>query len=378
MPVHLVTVATDTQSIHFTNWKNSALRAGWSEKQTSVLGAGVMWGGWHWRCKQVSAFCAGLQPHELVVFCDAYDLLVFGAPDEFANLMSQHPTCQLLVGVERMCIAERYGGNCAGSIDGDGWFVNGGAVMGLAAAMAHAYDWIGAHHTDDQVGWFHFAQADLATRRSFAIEQDKSGDMVCNCWGGMMGRGSGVTTIETSWLRMLEFFVRPHNTMQHVRAGVDGRPVVHGTRPLLLHTPGSRWDRYARYNYIGSKFFGYDFMQQGWLTSDLCIVPMVLLIALCLCLKLTSRLVHLLSCQQPPLATAADIVVPGGALACPSIPAAAIATQNATHGSGVQLGQPAAKMGNGRGGLRPPTGPVHQAVRLASRHLKRGLPSVHG
>ena len=80
MKTVLLTVATDPANPYFQNWLRSAKQAGWTDAQVQVLGKNEPWQGWTWRCQKIVQALQRLDPNDLVVFCDSYDLLCLARP----------------------------------------------------------------------------------------------------------------------------------------------------------------------------------------------------------------------------------------------------------------------------------------------------------
>ena len=155
MKTVLITVATDPDNPYFQNWLKSTKKAGWTDSQMRVLGKNEAWQGWAWRCKKIVSALQRLNPRDLVIFCDSYDLLVFGSPTEFQNIHFNYQ-CDILLGMDYACVDEQVLGikpTCSGSVQPDRLlFVNGGGIMGWANDLLKAYTYIAKYHQDDQIG----------------------------------------------------------------------------------------------------------------------------------------------------------------------------------------------------------------------------------
>lgn len=155
-PVTVYTVAT-RHSMGAHNLLASLRRYGYRYR---VLAWGQAWGGWRHRMTLYRDAAAAHAPTDVLVFLDAYDVVAArpwrGIAEAFAAFGAP-----LVTGMEALCSPENCG-NLA-----PWWaatrrtprtrakYVNGGCIVGTAAAIAAAYRWILAdarHFTDDQIG----------------------------------------------------------------------------------------------------------------------------------------------------------------------------------------------------------------------------------
>ncbi len=279
LDITLLTVATDINRVHFKNWRRSARHAGWPDDQVVVLGANQKWGGWPWRCKKIVEYCNSVNPAKIVVFCDSYDLLVFGSPFEFLKLF-QTRGCDVLFGVDFICCKEGFMGaikpSCSGSVFKDrNVYINGGGIMGRASILAHAYQYIGESFADDQIGWFDYVKKHQMYQQAwykYLAEKkypvhakfcfDENNDMIFNMmFGDHSVRESNQIGM---YFKFIEMWFNPWRTTNIIR-GTD-RPVIQNSRSLMVHTPGITVDSGARYNYIGSRYLSKKCFQQIGLT----------------------------------------------------------------------------------------------------------------
>lgn len=166
--VTVLTVATKMEAgAH--NMLASLRRYGYKYR---VLGWGQVWKGWRQRMAWYRDSAREYAPDAILVYLDAYDIVAarshHGLLEAYervvrAGVGAGAAEAQLVLGMEALCME-----NC-GHI-GPWWlnaakagrkptsarkFLNGGVVMGRAAAIADAYDWVlkdRRHFEDDQIG----------------------------------------------------------------------------------------------------------------------------------------------------------------------------------------------------------------------------------
>jgi len=278
--IKLLTVATDIDRKHFKNWRQSVSHAGWHDEDVIVLGANQNWGGWSWRCKKIVEYCDSVDPDMIIVFCDSYDLLVFGSPTEFTDLFLSRK-CDVLFGVDFICWKRGFLNfippSCSGSVSKDrNIYINGGGIIGRAYILKHAYQYIGDMFKDDQIGWFDYVDKHR-TRNWNAWQKyitdknyppnvkfcfDENNEMIFNLmFGNHEVRESNESKM---YLKFVETMFNPKRTTKIIK-GVD-RPVIKGSRSLMIHTPGITSDSGARYNYVGERFLPKDQFQRVGLT----------------------------------------------------------------------------------------------------------------
>ena len=262
----LLTVATDTTTIRFKNWLNSAKHAGWNSNNIIVLGANETWGGWSWRSSVIAEYCASIDNRTIVVFSDSYDLLIFGSPNEFKSMLVQNDTnkCDIMFGIDHLCNQEYFKPfnikpSCSGSIFSNrNVFINGGGIVGRAIYFQHAYQYISTHFEDDQIGWYHYIKQHhylINTKLCY----DEKNEMIFNFMYG--NHKYREVKLLNMMMKFVEMCFNPWKTMNIIQDS-QGRPRVLGSIPLMIHTPGIAVDQAARYNYIGVCFLP-KFQQSG-------------------------------------------------------------------------------------------------------------------
>lgn len=284
MKTVLVTVATDPANPYFQNWLMSTKKAGWADSQIRVLGKNEPWQGWTWRCQQIVDALQQLDPRDLVIFCDSYDLLVFGSPSDFENV-HRSCNCDILLGMDYACMEEAFLSikpSCSGSLASDRLlFVNGGGIMGWAKDLLQAYTYIAKHHHDDQIGWYDYLQHHLP--RGTKVRFDEQNQMIFNF---MFGDHKQPDKQGRTVAKYVEMLYNPWKSMRTVTEE-HGRPCVKQQYPLMIHTPGITADGGARYNYVGKKFLRESFQQKGLqygLLSTLAYLPLVIVVVVAVAL----------------------------------------------------------------------------------------------
>ncbi len=131
-----------------------SIQPGW---KPVVIGSGEKWEGWITRMNAYKEFCANLPEKELVVLCDAYDVLCLRDSAGFSDIFATFGT-DIVVGAESSCAL-----NCHSPVN---WwehnnvpnnqptrYFNGGLIAGLAGALAKMWQWIIEQKcADDQIG----------------------------------------------------------------------------------------------------------------------------------------------------------------------------------------------------------------------------------
>ncbi len=134
------------------NLKNS-LQNGWEHV---ILGQGVKWESWQTRTKSYINYVSTLPENEVVVLCDAFDVLCLRSSDNFLEDFKSLNR-KIVIGAETCCI-----GNCVPPIQ---WwrnenmdskneckYVNGGLIAGEASALKLMYQWgLNQNIVDDQM-----------------------------------------------------------------------------------------------------------------------------------------------------------------------------------------------------------------------------------
>ena len=131
-----------------------------------ILGMGNSWEGFITKAKLYSEALAKLDPSQITVCVDAYDVLVSRTPKGFVEkfLDLSNGAGKMVFGLERHC-----GGNC---IPIDSWwekhyplpppltnkFINSGCVVGRAHDLFLVFNWmVQTHQKDDQIGLVTYA-----------------------------------------------------------------------------------------------------------------------------------------------------------------------------------------------------------------------------
>lgn len=308
---HLLTYAThETEGLRV--WRSSAHRHGW--RRPIVAGLGDLWGGWKARASSISIALAQLDPTDVVLVTDAYDVCITNTPTSLRAVLGK---AAILVGTEstaRRLISPLPLLSC-GKVDAQrarandfgfsarlhaaypGLTVNAGAFAGRAGALGAVLRSVAlSRYVDDQAAWGAIADGEeetlsssssLETETETAAEEvvfDVEGRLVCNLSIG-------------SFRELLSFALLPH---RHVTTRVR-EALVRGT--MCLHAPGSSLDGGVRYALLlrelghappTSAFFF--FFSRASLLSVLCflLVALVLAVALwgaaaCLLLLLIRR-----------------------------------------------------------------------------------------
>lgn len=140
------------------NLKNS-IKDGWEH---IILGKGVKWENWHTRSKAYIDYLSTLDPKEVVVLCDAFDVLCIRSSVDFLTDFKSLDR-KIVIGAENFCI-----GNCIPPVQ---WwneedvnfetefkYVNGGLIAGECEALKLMYQWgINQNIIDDQMAIGNYA-----------------------------------------------------------------------------------------------------------------------------------------------------------------------------------------------------------------------------
>ena len=241
---HLLTYAThETEGLHV--WRSSAQRHGW---RPTVVGLRAPWRGWKARAAAIAAALAGLDPSDLALVTDAYDVCVTNTP---ASLCAVVGAKAVLVGTERTArrLVARLPLHPSGRVDAararerdfgfsarlhedsPGLTINCGAFAGKAASLAAVLRLVAVSpYSDDQAAWGAIADGDVESPGLGASEVafDTQSRLVCNLAIGSVPE-------------LLSFALLPH---QHVRARVR-EALAAGA--VCVHAPGSPLDSGVRY-----------------------------------------------------------------------------------------------------------------------------------
>lgn len=119
---------------------------GWT---VTHLGAGKAWNGFGDKLIAMRDYCAGRHPEQLVMFLDAYDVLVVGPPDPVEALYREHYAGQIIFNAEKNCwpdaaLADEYPPS-----DSPWCFLNSGCYLGPAGAIHQLLAEMDIHPTDD-------------------------------------------------------------------------------------------------------------------------------------------------------------------------------------------------------------------------------------
>lgn len=149
--MRLVTVATKSEDM-FPILKKASDRLGYD---LVVLGWGQAWRGFAWRWSLLKEYMRTIPPNELVVWCDAYDVLPIAPPAE-VEARYRRLGAPMVMSVEdpevspvELYLRRRlYGKPCRDNV-----FINGGLYMGTAGVLLEMIrvlqDEVGMRDTDD-------------------------------------------------------------------------------------------------------------------------------------------------------------------------------------------------------------------------------------
>ncbi len=142
------------------NLKNSLTNKNWEH---CIIGKGVKWEGWTTRCKSYISFLSQLNKDEIVVLCDAFDVLCLKSSDDFLSKF-ESLNRSIVIGAETTCC-----GNC---VPLSNWWLNeigdvhttsqykycnGGLLAGKVESLLIIYQWIlDKKIEDDQMGLGHY------------------------------------------------------------------------------------------------------------------------------------------------------------------------------------------------------------------------------
>lgn len=129
-----------------------SIQPGWEHR---VIGQGQVWKGWITRMKAYQEACASLPENELVVLCDAYDVLCLLPSDGFQAVFDEFGKA-IVIGAEEFCAL-----NChaptkwwnSNELTSSRKYCNGGLMAGYAGELAQMWQWtVERNFDDDQVG----------------------------------------------------------------------------------------------------------------------------------------------------------------------------------------------------------------------------------
>jgi hypothetical protein len=230
MRVRVLTFATDTSGVGYSNWIQSAKANG---VDYVVLGQGVEWGGFRTKTKMVYDYLCTLDPGFLILVVDCYDVVFNSVPgksfsDNCVEAWSHYTDADIVMGAEYSC-----GGNCykasrdTRAINQSAFkYPNGGCVIGTSEKLEKFYAAMLATTIDDDqvcIGY-------LRSVGEWVVELDFHQRFVLNL----------------SSIRVTDV----HYDTDKAAWASTTYPTI---TPLMLHTPGIRCDRGARYNKITSK-----------------------------------------------------------------------------------------------------------------------------
>jgi hypothetical protein len=179
--VHIITVATKSQA-YFPALKTQASRLGLS---LTVLGWQKEWKGFAWRWNLLEQHLRGLDPDDIAVFVDAYDVLPV-KPVEIILKRFHAFKSPLVLSVEsepstpvHRVVYRRLNQSCKQT------FVNGGLYMGRVWALLQMIDFLRTTYsfensTDDQVLLSQMCNSSFFEKYCALDVQSK---IFCNLWG---------------------------------------------------------------------------------------------------------------------------------------------------------------------------------------------------
>jgi hypothetical protein len=148
----VVTVATERNSF-LDEWEYTLKKLNY---RYTIIGLGEKWEGFQTKNKVMNTFLKRLNPDELIVFTDSYDLLFLQSPNVLLKKYRKLcPNWELLIGYEQSCVKE----SCDYSyIKSCGFkehnYLNTGFIMGKNKDVLKGYQHsIDNNITDDQRGW---------------------------------------------------------------------------------------------------------------------------------------------------------------------------------------------------------------------------------
>jgi len=270
---HLLTYAThETEGLRV--WRSGAQRHGW---RPTVVGLGAPWRGWKARAAALATAVARLDPGDLVLVTDAYDVCVTNSPTALREVVGAKA---VLVGTERTArrLVARLPLHPSGKVnagrarerdfgfsarlheDSPGLTINCGAFAGRAAPLAAVLRSVAVSpYGDDQAAWGAIADGDAEAPGLGASEVafDTESRLVCNLSIGSVPE-------------LLSFALLPH---QHVRARVR-EALASGV--VCVHAPGSPLDGGVRYALLLSEL-GHATGSSVWRASVLSAISFLLL-----------------------------------------------------------------------------------------------------
>lgn len=232
MDVKVVTYATDDND-RLKNWKLSAERFNYDY---TVLGIGEKWSGWPQRTAAYLKFAKRQSPNQIVLLCDAYDVLFVDTPSKLARRFEEMGV-DVVVSAEPRC--------CTGKMDTASYrskFTNvcvqraprgndfiypcAGCVIGRAKGLSYLYEQIlhSLFDTDDQS-----ALDEIWTRKENILSLDYDSKLFGNVY---------ISDINSEWA------FDENKTLYRKKTG---------NYPCVLHFPGSKGFNvnYSVYNTVG-------------------------------------------------------------------------------------------------------------------------------
>lgn len=140
------------------NFENSLARLGYHSTpglEVVVLGQGEEFKGWRYRMQKYVDFCESVDPNEIVMLTDADDVIFCNDAQELENVFRRF---QKPVVITAQPGPNLHNIQCYPALnyiseypESAPFEINGGGVMGYAAALAEVYRWgLQSGHTDDQ------------------------------------------------------------------------------------------------------------------------------------------------------------------------------------------------------------------------------------
>lgn len=148
----VVTIATKRNSF-LSEWEYTLKKLGY---RYAIIGLGEKWEGFQTKNKIMNRFLKQLNPEELIVFTDSFDLLFLQPPQVLLEKYNKIcPNGELLIGHDPSCVKEscdeRYIKKCGFK---DHTYLNTGFIMGKNKDVVKGYKHsVENNITDDQRGW---------------------------------------------------------------------------------------------------------------------------------------------------------------------------------------------------------------------------------
>ncbi len=119
-----------------------------------LIGQDVKWEGWITRMKAYVDICSTISPEELIVLCDAFDVLCLQSSDQFSNVFKTFQK-NIVIGSESDCKypncyePKNYWAKCDIKQDEMKKYVNGGLMCGKASKLKEMWKWCVENYTSD-------------------------------------------------------------------------------------------------------------------------------------------------------------------------------------------------------------------------------------